>query len=57
MEWAAHLGGLLPGLLGGGRWKARGEDGRGRVLVLRQRDLRAPGHFQDVKRRKFIHSQ
>lgn len=40
-----------------GGWKARGEDGRGRVLVLRQRPSGAPEHFRDVKKRWLIHSQ
>lgn len=53
LEWAAHLGGLLPGLWGGGRHV--GKTGGGGYW-FQGRDLRAPGPFQDVKKR-FIHSQ
>lgn len=48
MEWAAHLGGLLPGLGVGGR-KTRGETGRGRTLVQMQ-TLRLQNPFRRSER-------
>lgn len=52
MEWAAHFGGLLPGLGG----KTRGEVERGRTLVLRQ-TLRLQNTFRMSGRGGLILSQ